>query len=223
MTIQLMGLTDEIFRLSHSRHSQIITKDSDTFTLSPGESEFAIEQISAASKRPRGGWGLYLLGQILTVIPRAMPIRKRIYQRCNPILLSAKVAVKPDRYNECILFFTPGGYSPEIHTFHPPKLEGDRNLVIEVTGYTADTANVERAVKEETMSKLGYFVNLLAVPIFLFVLFFIWLYRVLFHIALCLFPIMIVFCLLLWRQSRKAKADLREKVADTLRHLNGDQ
>ncbi|MBQ7355058.1 MAG: hypothetical protein IJW62_06025 [Clostridia bacterium] len=222
MTVQLMGLADERFRLSDSRHSRIVTKDSDTFTLSPGESEFTIEQISTASPKPRGGWGLYLLGQILTAIPRALPIRKRIYQRCNPVLLSAKVTVKPDRFGECLLFFTPGGYSPEIHTFHPPQLEGDRSLAIEVTDYAADTANLERAVKEETMSKLGYFVNLLAVPIFLFVLFFIWLYRVLFHIALCLLPIMILFCLLLWRQSRKAKADLREKVADTLRHLNGE-
>lgn len=222
MTVQLMGLTDEHFRLSDSRHSRIVTKGSDTFTLSPGETEFTIEQISTAHAKPRGGWGLYLLGQILTAIPRAMPIRKRIYQRCNPVLLSAKVTVKPDRFSESILFFTPGGYSPEIHTFHPPKLECDRNLAIEVIGYAADTVNVERAVKEESMSKLGYFVNLLAVPIFMFVLFFIWLYRVLFHIALCLLPIMIGFCLLLWRQSRKAKADLREKVADTLRHLNGD-
>ncbi|MBQ8287136.1 MAG: hypothetical protein IJX76_00005 [Clostridia bacterium] len=222
MTVHVLGLTHETLRLSDSRHSEIITKEKDAFTLSEGEREFVVEQIATAPAAPRGGWGMYLIGQIVSAIPRALPIRKQIYQRCNPILLSAKITVKPCRYDDFTLFFIPGAYSRDLHTFQPPKLEGDARLSIETGRYALDKVNVERAIKEETMSKLGYFVNLLAVPIFLFILFFLWLYRVLFHIALCLLPIMMVFCAILWSQSRKTKADLREKVDDTLRRLNGD-
>ena len=222
MTVHVLGLTHETLRLSDSRHSELITKDHDTFPLSEGEWEFTVEQIATAPAKQRGGWGLYLLGQILTSIPRALPVRKRIYERCNPLLLSAKVTVEPCRFDNFALSFAPGTYSRDLHTFHPPKLEGDRNLTVCTGRYGVDRVNVERAVKEEIMSKLGHFANLLAVPIFLFVLFFLWLYRVLFHIALCLLPIMLVFCAILWSQSRKAKADLREKVDDTWRRLNGD-
>lgn len=222
MTIHILGLTDQQFRLSDGIHSQIITRTHNTFTLADGQTAFSIEQIATASAKPKWGWGLYLCGQILTAIPRALPVRKKIYQRCNPILLTATVTLKPCRYRDFTLFFTPGGYSRDLHTYYPPKIEGDAQLVIQTGRYALDEVNLERAIKEETMSKIGYFVNLLATSFFLFFLFTLWLYRVLFHLALSLLPIALVFCVLLWRQSKKSKADLREKVSDTLRHLNGD-
>lgn len=222
MTIHVLGLTGEVLRLSDSRHSEIITKENDTFTFAEGEREFTVEQIATAPAKPRGGWGMYLIGQILTAIPRALPIRKQIYQRCNPILLSAKITVKPCRYDDFTLFFIPGGYNRDVNTFLPPKLEGDAQLSIEIGRYALDKVNVERAIKEETMNKAGYCVNLLAVPIFFFVLFFLWLIRVLFYIAASNLPVMVLLCFFLQLHSRKVKGDLREKVADTLRHLNGD-
>ena len=222
MTIHLLGLSSEVFRLSDRQHSQLVTQSAPTFTLADGEDEFCIEQLSSSPPHPRCGWGFYLLGQILTAIPRALPVRQLIYQRCNPIMLTAKVTITPSRYQELTLFFTPGGYSRDIHTFMPPKLEGDRQLTIQLGRYTADPISVERAIREETMSQIGNYVNLFAIPLLLLVLFFWWLYRVLFHIAICLFPILSLFCLYFWKKSQKAKADLREKVNDTLRYLNGD-
>ena len=222
MTIHLLGLVDETLRLSDGCHSQLITRENNCFTLADGQRAFFVEQLSTAPEKPRGGWGLYLCRQILTAIPRALPIRRLIYQRCNPILLTANITVAPCRYEQFTLFFTPGGYSKEIHTFQPPRLEGDAQLSIEYSKYASDEVNLRRAIKEETMSQLGNYVNLLAIPLVLFALFFLWFYRVLFHLALSLLPISGLFCLYFWKKSKIAKDNLREKVADTVRHLNGD-
>lgn len=220
MTIHVLGLANEVLRLSDSRHSEIITKENDTFTLAEGEREFTVEQTAAAPTKPRGGWAIYLLGQIVTALIRALVIRKPIYERCNPILLTAKVQIKPCRYDFCTLFYVAGGYNEDTHTYYPPRLEGEEQLSIEAVGYSLDEANVTRAVREETDNKVGYTVWLIVLPIVLFITALLWETPPLSAIALFVLVLDTAVCIGLQLHSRKVKADLQKKVGDTLHYLN---
>ena len=219
MTVHFPGLSDEIFCLSDSRHSDTISRTNDTFTLAEGESEFAVRQIANAPATPRGGWLIYLMGQILTAPIRALFIRKAIYERCDPILLSAKVKIKPCRYDFCTLFFSAGGYSEDTHTYFPPHLQGEEQLHIEPCDCVLDEANLVRALREETYSKIGYAVWLALLPILLCLTSLIWESPTLFAVGLMLLVFCSALCIGLGVHSRKVKRDLRKKVGDTLHYL----
>ncbi len=220
MIIQVLGLADETLRLSDSRHSEIITRERNTFTLTEGETEFAVEQLSTASAKPRGGWLLYFIGQILSALVRAVVIRKPIYQRCNPILLSAKLKIKPCRYDFLTLFFAAGGYNEDTHTFCPPRLEGDAELVIEAGKYALDAQNVTRATLEETFSKAGYLFWLIMIPFALFVTAWLWGTRALFAIAIFLMIADTAIIIALGIHSGRVKAALWKKAGDSVHYLN---
>lgn len=220
MTIHVLGLNGEALRLSDRQHSTIITQENNTFTLADGESEFSVEQIRSAPSQPKTGWGMYLAGQILTALPRALVIRKPVYERCNPVLLSAKVSITPCRYDFLTLFYVTGGYNSDTHTFCPPRLEGDPQLAIEASSYAVDEANVVRAAREEVMSKIGYAVNLLLVPIVLFIVGILWQTPPLMAIALAILIIDGLISVGLFIHSKKARSDLQKKVADSVYYLN---
>ena len=221
MTIYIPQLKNEVLRLTDATHSEILDKNHTSFTLTNGESEFTVEQIASGSTRSKMGWVIYQTMQILTALPRAIGWRKPIFVRCNPILLSAKVKVNSFRFSDLTLFLDAGGYNIDTHSYGPPVLTGDKELTIVVSGYSADEASVESAMKEETMSKLGYYVNLFAVPAVLVLLSFLTNFGIFFGVALGTLPFMIAFTLMGVGHSKRVKRTLREKVEDTLRFLNG--
>ena len=221
MTIYLPQLKNEVLRLTDAAHSEILDKNHTCFTLTKGKSEFTVEQLSTGSTRSGAGWVIYQIMQILTALPRAIGWRKPIFVRCNPILLSARVKVNSFRFSDLTLFLDAGGYNIDTHSYGPPVLTGDKELTITVSGYTADHASVESAVREEKMSKLGYYVSLFAVPAVLVLLSVITSYGIFFAAALGTLPFMIAFTLMGIAHSKRVKRTLREKVEDTLRFLNG--
>jgi hypothetical protein len=160
------------------------------------------------------------VGQILTALPRAIAIRKPIYQRCSPILLKVKVAIKPSRYDFLTLFFVPGGYSPNTHTYHPPKLEGDSQLLLEVEEYKVDEANLVRAIREEKQSKLGYGANLFAITVLLALWGILWQARALLSAALAKLTFSLLLTVGMIVHSGKVTADLRKKAEDSVYYLN---
>ena len=222
MTIYFPNLKSERLRLSDARHSQIISQDNTAFTLAEGESEFTVEQIATESYRTPLGWVIYLLLQILTALPRAISYRTPIFRRCNPILLSATVTVNSFRFGELTMFLDAGGYNPEVHSYQPPRLTGDKELTIVLGGYGYDPKSVERALREETMSKIGYCTALTSVFVLLLVLAFLTNYGIFFASTLGYLPFLVALCIFAWVHSKRAKAKLREKVEDTLRFLRGE-
>lgn len=221
MTIYLPQLKNEVLRLSDATHSEILDQDHTSFTLTDGESEFTVEQIASGSTRSKMGWVIYQILQILTALPRAIGWRKPIFVRCNPILLSAKVKVNSFRFSDLTLFLDAGGYNIDTHSYGPPVLTGDKELTITVSGYSADKASVESAIREEGMSKLGYYINLFAVPAFLVLLSYLTSYGIFFAAALGTLPFMIAFTLMGVGHSKRARRMLQDKVEDTLRYRNG--
>lgn len=221
MTIYIPQLKHEVLRLSDAQHSEILNKDHTSFTLTKGESEFIVEQLSNGAPRSKIGWLLYQIIQILTALPRAIGWRKPIFVRCNPIMLNARVKVNSFRFSDLTLFLDAGGYNIDTHSYGPPVLTGDKELTIVVSGYTADGTSVESAIKEESMSKRGYYVNLFAVPILMVIFSFLTNFGIFFGIALGTLPFMIAFTLMGMAHSKRVKRTLREKVEDTLRHWNG--
>ncbi|MBO5779009.1 MAG: hypothetical protein J6R82_05530 [Clostridia bacterium] len=222
MTITIPGLKEERLCISDAHHSQIITQDNPTFTLTEGEEEFTVEQIATTSFRTPFGWGLYLLSQILTALPRAISFRTPIFQRCNPIMLRATVKVNSFRFSDLTLFLDAGGYNQEVHSYQPPRLSGDKELTIRIDGYSCDTDAVETAIREESMSKIGYCTALLSLPLILLLLSYLTNFGIFFAAALGLLPFLIALCIFARIHSRHVKQKLREKVEDTLRHL-GDE
>lgn len=222
MTIHLLGLSDERFRLSDAQHSEILTKENCAFTLAEGEREFTIEQIAASRRRNAVQWCIFLLLQTLSALIRALCIRKPIFARCNPFTLSAKVKIAPCRYDALTLFFTAGGYSRDLHSYQPPTLEGDKELSVERMRFSADENAVDEAICEEKFSKLGYTLALFAVPIVLIVIFAITNYRIFAAIAAVNLFSTILIAILIQLHSKSAKKSLRDKIADSLRHLNGE-
>lgn len=222
MTITIPGLKNERLRFSDAQHSQIVTKDRPVFNLADGESEFSVEQIATASYRTPLGWTLYLLLQILTALPRAVSFRTPIFCRCNPILLSATVKVNSFRFSDLTLFLDAGGYNQDVHSYQPPKLTGDKELTIQLDGYTCDPDSVKSAIREETMSKIGYCTALTMVPVVLLILSYLTNYGIFFASALGFLPFLIGLCIFARIHSQKAKAKLQEKVEDTLRYLRGE-
>lgn len=222
MTIHLLGLTKERFRLSDTKHSEIITKENSAFTLAEGEQEFTIEQLSVTRPRRGSEWGIFLLIQIISALIRALCIRKPIFSRCTPFVLSATVKIAPCRYDSLTLFYTAGGYSHDLHSYQPPVLEGDRELSVEKIRYAVDDTAVTEAIKEEKLSKLGYIVMLYIIPIVLFVVFFATNYGIFFAVAAINLFSMTLITLFVLLHSRHAKKALKDKIADSLRYLNGE-
>ena len=220
MTITVPNLKGEVLRLSDSQHSEVLSKEHNTFTLSKGEKEFTVEQTAASVPRSKIGWVIFLLMQIITALPRAIGWRKPIFVRCNPILLNARVEVTSFRFSDLTLFLDAGGYNIDTHSYNPPVLTGDKELKIIPEGYHADTASVESAIREEKMSKLGYYVGLFSVPIALVILAYLTNYGIFFAVALGSLPFMIAFTLMGIAHSKRVCHTLRDKVEDTLRHWN---
>lgn len=222
MTIYFPSLKSERLRISDARHSQIISKDNTSFTLAEGESEFTVEQIATESYRTPLRWVIYLLVQILTALPRAISFRTPIFCRCNPVLLSATVKVNSFRFSDLTMFLDPGGYNEEVHSYQPPRLTGDKELTIVTEGYAADPASVATAMREETMSKIGYCTALLSLMPILLILSYLTNYGIFFATALGLLPFLAALCIFAWVHSKRARAKLKEKVEDTLRFLRGE-
>ena len=220
MTITVPNLKGEVLRLSDTQHNQVLTKDHNTFTLTKGEREFSVEQIAGSIPRTKIGWVIFLIVQILTALPRAIGWRKPIFVRCNPLLLKARVEVTSFRFSDLTLFLDAGGYNLDTHSYQPPILTGDKELKIITDSYHADMASVESAIREEKMSKLGYYVGLFAVPVALVILAYLTNYGIFFAVALGTLPFMITFTLMGVAHSKRVCRTLRDKVADSLRYRN---
>ena len=222
MTITIPNLKGEVLRLSDAQHSEVLSKEHNTFTLSKGEREFTVEQTAVGLPRSKIGWVIFLIFQILTALPRAIGWRIPVFARCNPILLNARVEVLSFRFSDLTLFLDAGGYNIDTHSFQPPLLTGDKELKIILTGYAADEAAIACAIREEKMSKLGYYTGMFAVPVALVILAYLTNYGIFFAVALGTLPFMIAFTLMGVKHSKRACALLRDKVEDTLRYRNGE-
>lgn len=222
MTIYMPSLKEERLRFSDTKHSEILSKEHTSFALADGESEFTVEQIATTDHRSRLGWVIYLIWQILTALPRAIAFRKPIFVRCNPILFTARVKVNSFRFSDLTLFLEPGGYSLDVHSYQPPVLSGDKELSIQMVSYGLDPISVNSAIREEKMSKFGYYSAMFAVPIFLVILTYLTNYGIFFGVAVGVLPFMTAFTLMGISHSRRVHRRLQEKLTDTLRYLNGE-
>lgn len=164
MTISFFELSGRRFRLTDSTHSGEVSESSPDFKLTEGELSFRAEQIEPDDKvLSAQGFGYWFkhFTRVFWGYFAPMPI----YKKCSPILLEADVEVKTERYREHTVAFTPSDYSPDLHDYTAPKLDGGKDLRITPICYKVNQAEVKRRQKETLVERLGLSTFLFLLPI----------------------------------------------------------